>query len=328
MIMSRIIAILIVLYSSTAFAQSATAQAEALFRQGRDLMTAGKVAEACSAFQESQKLEPAVSTLINLAACREKLGQLATAWGMMLDAVRQTRSSTDATGQRLHQIARDRAQRLEPRISKLTISVPAQRRIDGLEILRDAERVGDGLWNRALPIDGGTYAITARLHGTTRWSTRVTVAAERDHQVVEIPDLGSVPGQGRPASDPGGPASAQGHAGLDARSRSGNVAPLVLGAGALALLGGGIGFEVSARSRYDDYKAAPASSEDEAAHKESLYASANTRRYVADALIAGGIVTGGVAIWLYLRGRDREPGAATSVQVIPRIDGLAVLGRF
>jgi hypothetical protein len=325
MIMSRVIAILIVLCSSAAFAQSTTAQAEALFRQGRDLMTAGKVAEACSAFQESQKLEPAVSTLINLAACREKLGQLATAWGMMLDAVRQTRSSTDATGQRLHRIARDRAQRLEPRISKLTISVPAQRRIDGLEILRGAERVGDGLWNRALPIDGGTYTIAARLHGTTRWSTRVTVAAENDDRVVEIPDLGNLPGS---ASGPGGAASGQGRAGLDARPRSGNVVPLVLGAGALALLGGGIGFEVSARSRYDDYTAAPASSEDEVAHKESLYASANTRRYAADALIAGGIVGGGVAIWLYLRGRDREPGAATSIRVIPRIDGLAVLGRF
>jgi hypothetical protein len=76
-----------------------------LFRQGRDLLAAGKVAEACSAFEESQKLEPAVTTLFNLAGCREKLGQFATAWGLFLDTARQTRSAADAASQQLHDVA-------------------------------------------------------------------------------------------------------------------------------------------------------------------------------------------------------------------------------
>ena len=86
--MTRAIAIVVVMWSSAAFAQPASAQAEVLFRQGRDLMAAGKVAEACSAFDESQRLEPEITTLLNVAACREKLGQLATAWGLFLDAAR------------------------------------------------------------------------------------------------------------------------------------------------------------------------------------------------------------------------------------------------
>jgi hypothetical protein len=40
--------------------QPAGAQAEVLFRQGRHLLAAGQVAEACSAFENSQKVEPAV----------------------------------------------------------------------------------------------------------------------------------------------------------------------------------------------------------------------------------------------------------------------------
>src|SRR6185436_13656654 len=96
-----VVAVVFLLWSSAALAQPAGAQAEVLFRQGRTLLSAGKVAEACSAFEESQKLEPAVTTLLNLAGCREKLGQFATAWGLFLEAARQTRSG-NAANQQMH----------------------------------------------------------------------------------------------------------------------------------------------------------------------------------------------------------------------------------
>src|SRR3977135_2013270 len=123
--------------SSLASAQSASALAEALFRQGRELMAAGQTADACNAFAESQKLEPATSTLLNLASCREKLGQIATAWGLFVDAARQTRSASDPATRQLHTVAAERATRLENRISKLTINVPQGSQVDGLEISRD-----------------------------------------------------------------------------------------------------------------------------------------------------------------------------------------------
>jgi len=34
-----------------------------LFNEGRKLLQAGKLAEACAAFESSQKLEPAITTL-------------------------------------------------------------------------------------------------------------------------------------------------------------------------------------------------------------------------------------------------------------------------
>jgi len=90
--------------SAPAHAQSSGAQAETLFRQGKDLLAKGQIAEACAAFDASQKLDPNIATLLNQAACREKNGQLATAWGLFLDAERQTRNATDAQNQGHHQI--------------------------------------------------------------------------------------------------------------------------------------------------------------------------------------------------------------------------------
>src|SRR5512140_835685 len=132
-------------------AQSSTAQAEALFRQGKDLIAHGKIAEACAAFDASQKLDPTIATVLNQAACREKNGQLATAWGLFLDAERQSRTATDEATRQLHKVATDHAAKLEPRLSTLTINIPVENRVGGLEILRNNEPVDPGAWNKALP---------------------------------------------------------------------------------------------------------------------------------------------------------------------------------
>jgi serine/threonine-protein kinase len=327
--MNRAIAVVFIAWSSAALAQATGAQAEVLFRQGRDLLAAGKVAEACSAFAESQKLEPAVTTLLNLAGCREKLGQLATAWGLFLDAARQTRSAADAASQQFHHVAQARAQTLEPRVSRLTINVPQQSQIDGLQIARGTDRISAVMWNRALPVDGGTYTITARVPGSNPWSTQVTVAAENETKTVEIPDLRNLPRDlDKPATPPPpavvvvpaiDPSNAPPHA-------SSKVVPLVVGAGALALFGGGLGFELWAESRY----AAAKSEMTSQPRRDSLYNSANRRRYVAEALAVSGLAAGGAAVWLYLRddNRERAPLTDAGVHVVPMASGLALSGQF
>ena len=190
MTLARMVLVYCLLTSATpASAQSEKAQADVLFREGRKLMTAGEISQASAAFQQSQRLDPAVTTLINLAACREKLGQLATAWRLFLEAAQQTQSASDDTRSQLHKIALDRATKLEPRVSKLMIRVSDQSKVDRLEILRDGERIPDEIWNRLHPIDGGTYMITARAPGVSEWSTHATLASEADTITVDIPDL-------------------------------------------------------------------------------------------------------------------------------------------
>lgn len=327
-------------------AQPAGAQAEVLFREGRDLMAAGKTAEACASFEQSQKLDPVVTTLLNLAACREKLGQLATAWGLFLEVERQTRSANDRASEQLHKVARDRAAKLEPRVPKLTISVPDRSKLDGLEILRNNENVSSVMWNRALPVDGGTYTITARAPGTNEWSTRVTLTLEADIKTIDIPDLRNLmrdldkppeaptaietaSGQ-RQTTQPAAP-SAGGELpeSLDvpmATGRRGLVLPVALGAGAAVVLGSALGFSLWGDSTYDEAKAEMT----DQARRDSLYDSANRKRFAAQGLAVAGVGCAGVAVWLYLRQRSAstEPTSAARLIFVPTGSGIGVVGRF
>lgn len=333
--MNRCVVVLaLVVASSSASAQPAGAQAEVLFREGRELMTQGKYPEACAAFDQSQKLEPAITTLINLAGCREKAGQLATAWGLFLDAERQTRSGKDAATMKLHDVAKDRAKKLEPRISKLSINVPQKSQADGLEIERDKEHVDAVMWNRALPIDGGTYTVSARLPGGNTWSTQVTVAPESDTKTVEIPDLRNLPRDLVPAettpevvkSSPAKPDEEDEETPEVTHSPS-KAVPIAVTIGAVALLGGAGGFYLWGNSTYDDAKAETASQ----ARRDELYDSANQKRFISAGLGAAGIAAAGVAVWLFVRsgGSDESTTAVSQRRhLVISPTGVAVMGVF
>jgi hypothetical protein len=55
------------------------AKAEALFSEGREAMKSGDYVAACPCFAESQRIAPALGTLLNLALCDEQLGRTASA---------------------------------------------------------------------------------------------------------------------------------------------------------------------------------------------------------------------------------------------------------
>src|SRR5438445_2081122 len=66
--------------SSVSPARAETGAAAALFDDGRDAMKRGDFDVACARFDESNRLEPAVGTELNLALCEEKLGHELSAW--------------------------------------------------------------------------------------------------------------------------------------------------------------------------------------------------------------------------------------------------------
>jgi hypothetical protein len=176
--------------AAPAHAQS-TVEAEKLFRDGKTLMKQGKFAEACEAFGASQRMESNVATLMSLADCLEKNGQLASAWGYFLKAESETRA--DRGKGQVNATARRRAAALEPRLSYLTINVPDESRVEGLVVSRGGAIIDPGTYNRALPIDGGEHEITGKAPGHEGWSTKVTVATESDRQSVEVPKFKELP---------------------------------------------------------------------------------------------------------------------------------------
>jgi hypothetical protein len=314
--------------STVAHAQSSSAQAEALFRQAKELLSQGNIADACAAFDASQKLDPTIATLLNQASCREKNGQLATAWGLFLDAERQSRGAIDDGTRQLHKVATDHATKLEPRLSTLTITVLPDNRVGGLEILRNTEPVDPGAWNQALPVDGGTYTITARAPGNADWTSTVTVAAEHNARTIEIPKLRAAALNGAPAPGPASPAAATEDPTEHSRS---TLVPLAVGGLAAAFVVAAVGFELSARSTNDKANAEP-----DNATRRSLWSSANNKRYLAEGFGVAGLACAGVAVWLYVRGDEPEaakPSTQTSRLLIQPVisndsAGLVLQGRY
>ena len=113
-------------------ASAQSASAELLFREGRTLIKSGKLAAGCDKLAASDRLEPSIGTALNLGDCREKLGQLATAWA----AFRRAEAMAHRAGNdgKREAEARRRADRLESQLPSLEIDVP--RPVDDLVVRR------------------------------------------------------------------------------------------------------------------------------------------------------------------------------------------------
>jgi len=174
-----------VLSALSGHAQSGSA-AQALFDQAKSLMAAGKASEACPKFEESQKLDPGSGTLINLALCYEKTGRTASAWAAYRDAAA---SAAVAGNKERERGARDRAAALAPKVSKLTVEVPADARVEGLTVTRDGVDVGPAQWGVPIPTDAGKHELVAKAPGYSDWRSNVELGAGGAVNTVTVPKL-------------------------------------------------------------------------------------------------------------------------------------------
>ena len=164
-----------------AHAQGATAQQR--YDDGDRWMAAGRLDEACAAFEESNRLDARAGTLIRLAECREQNRQLASAAAAYRDALARVKDP------RKRVYAQQQLTALEPRLSHLTVVVADDRQLDGLAINCDDRPLDGALWNRPQPIDGGDHVIAAQADGHEAWRTTVHVPTERGEIRVELPRL-------------------------------------------------------------------------------------------------------------------------------------------
>jgi hypothetical protein len=174
--------------ASRAEAQSSAdkAAAEELFRQGRALTKDRRFTEACAKFADSQRLDPAVGTELNLARCYEDNGQTASAWAVYTDVAVVAQRAGQPNRSRE---ASRRAADLEKRLSRMTIEVDAHDGAQGIAVQRDGKVVGQSEWNTPIPVDPGEHTVVATAPGRLAWSTKVTVAPGGGFLTVAVPVL-------------------------------------------------------------------------------------------------------------------------------------------
>jgi hypothetical protein len=159
------------------------AAAQALFEQGRALMARERPEDACPKFEESQRLDPALGTEFNLASCYEKLGKLASAYALFTEVAATARSTGQ---QQREEVARQRAEAVKPRLTKLMIVAPAGS-AGKLRVERDGTEIGEAQWGFPVPVDPGPHRVRAFGDGVGEWSIAIDIPSDGGVHQVEIP---------------------------------------------------------------------------------------------------------------------------------------------
>ncbi len=163
---------------------------QSLFDEGRELMIQGNFAEACAKFETSYELEPGLGTLLNLALCHEKRGQLATAYVKYNDAFTLALRAGDEARVAL---AKKRLDALTPRLSRIVIDADARHLPSGAWITMDGTPMDRALLGVPFPVDGGQHELVIGADGMETVKIIVTVDAEGTTKTVHLPVLESVP---------------------------------------------------------------------------------------------------------------------------------------
>jgi len=287
----------VVVFASSAFAQTTDpAAAQALFDEGKKLVGEGNYAEACPKFAASQRLEPAIGTLINLADCYEHAGKTASAWARYLDAA--TMADRANQPERAEK-ARGHAKDLEAKLPRLTIRVKVE--LDGLEVKRDGLVIESAAFGVAVPVDPGTHVLTASAPGKPTWSKTVN-AKEGTTEIVELTSLD---------------ASSDKTVG-STRSDQRTVGMVLTGIG-IVTLGVSAGFGLAARSKWKESRAG---CNDGTVCNDEGYGLARDADRLANAatlsLIVSGIAIGtGVVLWIAAPSTKPTTSPAQGVHVAP-----------
>ncbi len=183
-------------------ASAHAADAVALLKEGKKLVTEKKYDEACPKIAESYKLAPSPATLLDLALCHEKQGKLATAWGEMLDAETDARKAGRAD---IESRARANSKALEPKLPRVTVALAAN--TPGIEIAIDGQKIELAALGKGRPVDPGEHKIVASAPGRKPWESTLSLKqAERKTVIVpalaEDPNAAAAPD--KPADKPAG----------------------------------------------------------------------------------------------------------------------------
>jgi tetratricopeptide (TPR) repeat protein len=314
--------------AATARAQAPTSAAATVqFDRGRALFKEQRYAEACAAFEQSQKLEPASGTLYNLAGCYLKIGKLASAWVAYRDLGQRD------TNPRRRAESVKQARDLEPRLPRLALKPSASP--PGLVVTMNGQDV-TALAGVESPVDLGTFRVTAKAPGFRDFETQVEVVAEgktvsvalelqaeqpREPVAAVEPRPAPIVATRPPIEDEAPPSNRRLYGGIAA------------GAG-VAAIATGLVFGNLARGKWrdakklcgDDLTCEP----DQAVAGKRLSDAAHRDGNIATGLVIGGVAVAGLGAYLWLSAPSRDD--RTALRLVPGSAaadvGVSLLGGF
>ena len=276
--------------------------AEALFRQGRELMGGGDYGAACPKFAESHRLDPGGGTLLNLAVCHEKQGKLASAWAEFQEALALARA--DGREDRIS-LAEQRIAVIEPQLARLTVTVPASTP-ENMVVSVNGTPLGAAAWGAPMPVDAGAVRVEASAAGHQNFVETLEVK-DGDNVTVEVPGLSELSA---------GTDAVESDSETSATAEPNHAAAYVVGGLGIAAIGVGSYFGVKA---IQYHKTAEKDCDDDCSTEEAQNADERAvfNGWMSTASFAVGLAAVGVAVYLYAdaEAEHAEPGG---VAIVPR----------
>jgi hypothetical protein len=281
-------------------------RADQLFKKGKKLLAEKKYPEACTAFEESDRLDPGIGAKLNVARCYEEWGKLATAWRWYSDAEHMAASSHDDRAQKIQ----ERIDELDPGVPRLTVSLPAGAitdhlvvRLDGVELelaaLGAERRVDPGPHQLDTILSGAkqTKMVPLERGGSAEITLQVPVRSRRTHVSAGVT-------QTEQDDDPG---------------RTRRLVGLGTGGAGVATVGIAIIVTLRARGDYHHALTAHCSGATNLCDDIGLTAthSARHRANISTAFTLVGLAAIGGGAYLYLTARHDEQVASTDRQGHP-----------
>lgn len=312
------------------------AAADALFRQGREAMRKGDFATACPKLAESQRLDPAAGTVLNLAQCEEKIGKVASSFQHYQEATEQIPADDPRSKVAKHGLASTRS-----RVPKLTVKLPADAP-QGTKVLRDDVELGAASLGTPLPVDPGDHVIVVKVPGRKDHSDTVSIReAETKEIVAALGEQSAGTDEASPTMTPTAATEGQRDRAPHVPRESSGSTQRTLGfvAGGLGIVGLGLGsyFWLSARSKNNSIadkgcssSICPAGSySGQAALDSDTKDAQNAARNGTLAVVAGGILAvGGVVLVLTAPSSSGKTQVGIGPAVGPELAGMRIGGAW
>jgi hypothetical protein len=298
------------------------ALATTLFEEGRTLLAAGKVSEACRKLEESRRLDPLPGTVLNLAACHEQEGLTASAMAEFREA--RALAERDHRDDRVA-YADEHIKALEPRLSTLVIAVGTAVDLPELGVKLDGVALGRAAWGTRIPVDPGTHVVEATAPNKQTRRVEVLVGKNADAQTATLAPLEDAPAPPPPppvvAPPPPVtpvplPEAPPPSAGLSTRR---TLALASLGAGVVGI-GLGSYFGLTAISKHNDPAGVCPQNATDCSAQKTLNDQAGFNADAATVSFAVALVAVGVGAFLWL--------GDTSVRVQAGVGSVQLSGRF
>jgi hypothetical protein len=305
-----VVAMMVLFAQVAAAGPTSQEKADALFKKGKTLLGQQQYADACAAFAESHKLDPAIGTVLNLALCFEGWGKVASAQKAYLEAEKLAAIKGD---QKRASAARQRADALTPRIPKIVFTGLPDALPPDLTVAIDADQVGLDALRTGISVDPGPHVVHYSVEGAKK-TIKVEMAESTSKEVkLDLPEpkveTGPDPGTGNGTGTGAGIGAELDDPPVKGRGRGRRITGLVVGGAGVVATGVGVTLALMARS---DYNSAYSAHCDETGCDDVGYKAthdARSKANVATIIVGVGAAAIATGVILYLTAPSGKPAA-------------------